>query len=76
MRNISSPEHSGRRSIAIVASAVAAVAVGPFAIGVLAIRRLAIHQITVGSGKFNAVEIQDLIVRRLRVDEVIMKENE
>jgi hypothetical protein len=76
MSNLISPDHPGQRSMALVASAIAAVAAGAFAIGVLAIRRSAIHHIAVGDAKFNAVEIHDLTVRRLRMDEMIMRENE
>ena len=67
---------AGERNMAMLASAIAAVAVGAFAIGVLVIRRLAIHHIDVGHAKFKSVEIQDLIVRRLRVDGVIVKEQD
>jgi hypothetical protein len=76
MNNLINPNRRGHRSVAMAASAIAALAGGAFAIGVLAIRRLVIHHIGVCHAKFNSVEIQDLTVRRLRVDEMIRRGNE
>jgi len=68
----SSKSHS---SAALVAMAVGAVAVGAFAIGALAIGRLVVRRITVDSAKFKSLEIEELVVTRLRAGEVVVADS-
>lgn len=52
---------------ALTAAALAATALGAMAIGALAIGALAIGRLAVGSARFRRLEIDDLVVRRLRI---------
>ena len=70
MEKIGASKSFGYCGVTKIATAIGAVAIGAFAIGALAIGRLAIRHIAVERAKFKSLEIQDLIVTRLRVAEV------
>jgi hypothetical protein len=53
----------------LLALALGAAAVGAVAIGALAIGRLAIGRLAIKRARFGAVEVDDLVVRKLRVIE-------
>lgn len=57
-------------SHAIGAQAIGSLAVGALAFGVLAIWRLAISQLFVRKSRFVTLEIEELVINRLRVDEL------
>jgi len=59
----------------MIATSVGAVAVGAFAIGASAIGRLAVHRVVVENAKFKSIEINDLIVKRIRAAEVTVSES-
>ena len=56
-------------SSAIAAAVLGAVAVGAVAVGAIAIGRLAIGSLALGRGRIRRLEIDELIVRDLRVIE-------
>lgn len=78
-----SEHHSGRVALqaqatgshAIGAQAIGALAVGALAIGTLAIWRLAISQLFVRRSKIITLEVDDLIIKRLRVGELTVIDN-
>jgi hypothetical protein len=55
------------RALAIGAQSVGAVALGAMAIGTLAIGVVAIGRLVVGRAKIRCLEIDELVVRRLRI---------
>ncbi len=57
------------RTANLLAFALGAAAVGAFAIGALAIGRLAIGRLAIKRARFGALEVDDLVVRKLRVIE-------
>ena len=59
--------HVSLRSEAIGAKAIGALAIGAFAFGALAIGALAIGSLAIGRTRIRRVEIDDLVVRRLRI---------
>jgi hypothetical protein len=54
------------RRLAVGAVAVGAVAVGALAIGALAIGSLAIGRLVIGRARFRRLEIDELVIRRVR----------
>jgi hypothetical protein len=54
-------------ALSVVVAAVGAVAVGARAIGALAVGALAIGKLGVGPARFERVEIDELIVRKLTI---------
>lgn len=75
MKEIGSSKSLGFRGAAMIATAIGAVAVGAFAIGALAIGRLAIRRVEVESAKFKSLEIDDLIVKRIRAADVTVSDS-
>ena len=59
--------HLKLRSESIGAKAIGALAIGAFAFGALAIGALAIGSLAIGRTRIRRVEIDDLVVRRLRI---------
>ena len=57
------------RTTSLLGVALAAAAVGAIAIGALAIGRLAIGRVAVKQARFGSLEVDDLMVRKLRVIE-------
>lgn len=57
------------RATSLLAVALGAAAVGAIAVGALAIGRLAIGRATVKRARFGSLEVDDLVVRKLRVIE-------
>jgi hypothetical protein len=60
---------------ALVGLALGTVATGAFAIGALAVWHLAIRRLAVGNARFKAVDIEDLVVDRLRVGQLIVSDS-
>ena len=61
--------------VAIIGTAFGAMAIGAFAVGTLAIGRLAIRRLFVNRVKFKSLEIEELIVRRIHADEVVIHDS-
>ncbi len=59
------------RALKIGALSVGALAVGAFALGALAIGALAIGRLVIGRSRIRHLEIEELIVGRLRVSEAL-----
>jgi hypothetical protein len=57
------------RTSTLLALALGAAAVGAVAIGALAIGRLAVGRLAIRRARFGALEVDDLVVRKLRVIE-------
>jgi hypothetical protein len=57
------------RTATLLALALGAAAVGAIAIGALAIGRLAVGRLAIKRARFGALEVDDLVVRKLRVIE-------
>jgi hypothetical protein len=57
------------RTTSLLALALGAAAVGAVAIGALAIGRLAVGRLAIRRARFGALEVDDLVVRKLRVIE-------
>jgi hypothetical protein len=57
------------RTTSLLALALGAVAVGAVAIGALAIGRLAVGRLAIRRARFGVLEVDDLVVRKLRVIE-------
>jgi len=67
-------ESTGAKAIgafAIGTSAIGAVAIGALAIGALAIGALVIGRVAIGRTRLRRVEIDELVVRRLRITEQV-----
>ena len=75
MNEIGNSKSLGFRGVAMIATSIGAVAVGAFAIGALAIGRLAVRRVVVENAKFKSIEIDDLIVKRIRAAEVTVSES-
>lgn len=60
---------SGLRSESSGAKAIVALAIGAVAVGALAIGALAIGRLAVGRARIRRIEIDDLVVRSLRITE-------
>jgi hypothetical protein len=59
------------RAEAVGAKAIGALALGAFAIGALTIGALAIGRLAIGRTRVRRMEIDELVVRRLRVTEAV-----
>jgi len=78
MEKIESSRPVGYGGIAMATAAIgtaAVAAVGAVAIGALAIGRLASRHIAIAKANFKSLEVQDLIVARLRVTEVTVRDS-
>ncbi len=75
MKVIGNSKPLGFRGVAMIATSVGAIAVGAFAIGALAIGRLAVRRVVVENAKFKSIEIDDLIVKRIRAAEVTVSDS-
>jgi hypothetical protein len=65
-------ESTGAQAVgvsAVGAKTIWAVAIGAFAIGALAIGALAIGRLAIGRARIRRIEVDDLVVRRLRITE-------
>ena len=62
-------------SHALGAQAIGALAIGALAIGTVALWRLAIGQLFIRKSKMVMLEIDELIIKRLRVGELTVTEN-
>lgn len=62
--------------VATGAMAIGALAVGAVALGVLAVGRLAIGELALRSGFAKRLKVDDLIIARLRVIEILSGESE
>ena len=67
--------HPGRRLKSIGAKATGVLAVGAVAIGALAIGALTIGRLAVVRARIRRIEIDDLVVRRLHVTEILQGPN-
>jgi hypothetical protein len=70
MAGTRSSQSLGFHGVAIIATAIGAVAVGAFAIGALAIGRLAIRRVQLDNAKIRSLEIDNLVVKRIRAADV------
>ena len=57
------------RAFALAGQAVGAVAIGAAALGAIAVGALAVGRLAVGQARIRRVEIDELVVRRLRITE-------
>ena len=75
MKEIGNSKSLSFRGVAMIATSIGAVAVGAFAIGALAIGRLAVRRVVVENAKFKSIEIDDLVVKRIRAAEVTVSDS-
>ena len=57
------------RAVSLVGQALGAVAIGAAALGAVAVGALAVGRLVVGRARIGCVEIDELVVRRLRITE-------
>jgi hypothetical protein len=67
LESIDKVHHRSLRSESVGAKAVGALAVGAIAFGALAFGAVAIGALAIGRARIRRVEIDDLVVRRLRI---------
>jgi hypothetical protein len=63
------PDRPENSAISLVGHALGAAAIGAAALGAVAIGALAVGRLVVGQARIRRVEIDELVVRRLRITE-------